>query len=135
MKSKFVFFVIYFNLMSFSFANDVALEAKREFDACMKERKLDRERCNFGGCGNITGSCYERRINVFSLATESTVKKLSFGRCKEAANSVSIEIENLNSRFKLLAPFDGTWGGYDVQVEVALLKNKVMNSLLKECGE
>lgn len=53
--------------------------------------------------------------------------------CKQAADSVVSEIENLNSKLMLLAPFDGTWGGYDVRVEMALLRYNVMDALAKEC--
>lgn len=133
MKSKFIYLAILAIFPLFVFAKDIKLEARKEFDACMKETKKDREQCNFGGCGNIAGSCYERQVNTISLATDSLVKKLSTGRCAQAANSASNEVENLNSKLKLLPPFDGTWSGYDVQVEVALLKNNVMSALAKEC--
>lgn len=132
-KLKFVSLAIWSQITFSSFAKDVGSEAEKDFDLCMKETKLSREQCSFGGCGNIVGSCYEKQISVVSSATEILVEKLNSEKCREAANSISNEMENLNDKLKLLAPFDGTWGGYDVQIEVALLKNKVMNALAKEC--
>ncbi|QFZ85825.1 hypothetical protein GFK26_25170 [Variovorax paradoxus] len=135
MKSKSILFAIIFALPLLAFAKDVRLEANREFNACMKETKKDREQCNFGGCGNIAGTCYERQVNSISSATDVLVKNLKSGRCAQSVDVASNEIEALNSKLKLLAPFDGTWSGYDVQVEIALLKNTVMNALTKECRQ
>ncbi|MET3496977.1 hypothetical protein [Variovorax boronicumulans] len=134
MKSKFLYFAVFLVLPIFVFAAEVELTAKKAFDACMRETTKDRERCDFGGCGNIAGSCYERQIDVVSLATELLVKKLGAERCAGAANSASNEIENLSSKLKIRPPFDSTWSGYDVQMEVALLKYKIMDALAKECA-
>lgn len=131
MKSKLLYFLIL--LPALVFAKDIRLEAKKEFDTCMKETKKYRGQCNFGGCGNIVGSCYERQIYKISAATDSLAKEIKSEQCIQTAKSASNEIENLNSKLKLFTPFDGTWSGYDIQVEVALLKNSVMNALAKEC--
>lgn len=128
---------IYFSLLLFLpalvLAKDIRIEAKKEFEKCLRETKKEREQCNFGGCGNIIGACYDRQLNVISLATISLKKSIESGRCKQAGISAAGDIENLDSKLKQLAPFDNTWGGYEVQVEVALLKNNVMNSLKNEC--
>lgn len=134
MKLKFTCLAIFLNFAISALASDAKMEAKKEFDACMKETKIERQRCSFGGCGNIAAACYQRQINVVSLSTEAMAKKLSAGHCGQAANSVSSEIDGVDEKLKRLVPFDDTWSGYDVQVEVALLKNKVMNSLTKECA-
>lgn len=133
MKSKISCLLIICFLPLFAFAKDIKHEAAKEFDICMKETKKQRDQCNFGGCGNIIGSCYERQIYKISSATDYLEKKLKVQRCVQAANQASNEIENLNSKLKLLGPFEDTWSGYDVQVEVALLKNNVVNALMKEC--
>ena len=135
MKSKSLILAIIVTLPLFVFAKDIKLEAKKEFNACIKETKKDREQCNFGGCGNIAGTCYERQVNAISSATDALIKNLSTGRCAQAVDAASNEIETLNSKLKLLTPLNETWGGYDVQVEVALLKNSVMNTLAKECRQ
>ncbi|MGJ7612367.1 MULTISPECIES: hypothetical protein [unclassified Variovorax] len=134
MKLKFGFFVIFLNFALPVFASDVNMEARKEFNACMKETEMQRRQCSFGGCGNVAAACYQRKLNVVSSSTEAMAKKLSVGRCGQAANSVSSEINAVGERLEQLVPFDGTWSGYDVQVEVALLKNKVMNALAKECA-
>ncbi|MBJ2158544.1 hypothetical protein [Variovorax sp. IB41] len=133
MKSKFLCFVVFFHFAFPAFAKDMVLESKNEFRACMQETKPARNDCNFGGCGNIAGTCYERQLNEISSATQALTKKLNAGRCKQAANSASDEVDDLDAKLKLLTPFDGTWSGYDIQVEVALLKNRVMNALATEC--
>lgn len=133
MKLKIICFVIFVTSPAFSFAKDVRVEAKKEFDGCLKETKKERAQCSFGGCGNIVGACYDRQINVISLSTEALEKKINSGRCVQAANSASRDIGSLDSKLKSLAPFDNTWGGHEVQVEMALLKNSVMSSLASEC--
>lgn len=133
MRSRFLCLIIISLLPVFVFAKNLRVDAKKEFHTCMKETRKGREQCGFGGCGNIVGSCYERQIDTISLATATLEKKLSVTRCSQAEKSVSSEIENLNSKIKTLAPLDGTWSGYEAQIEVALLKNRVMNLLAKEC--
>ena len=126
----FSFFLLF---SPFVLAKDLRVEAKKEFEKCIRDTKKEREQCSFGGCGNIIGACYERQLNVISLATDSVEKIIETGRCKQAGNSASNEIENLNSKLKQFVQFDNTWSGYEVQVEVALLKNNVMNALKREC--
>jgi hypothetical protein len=133
MSSKFKFIFLLLAWPDFSFAADVDSIARREFDACIKETQADRNVCSFGGCGNIVAACYERQMNAISMANDSLVSKLNTGRCMSIANSTAEEIDGLDSKLKLLAPFDGTWSGYDVQVQVALLKNGVLSALIKEC--
>jgi hypothetical protein len=133
MKSKIPCLIFFSVISAFVFSKDLRSEAKKEFQACMRETKKDREQCSFGGCGNIIGSCYERQMGAISSATDVLEKKLSATRCFQAEKSVSGEIEGLSSKLKALAPFDGTWSGYNAQLEVALLKNSVMNLLAKEC--
>jgi hypothetical protein len=133
MNFRSICFVILITLPIFSSAKDVKVEAENEFNGCLKETKKERDQCTFGGCGNIVGACYDRQINMISQSTEALEKKINAGRCAQAAISASRDIGNLDSKLKSLAPFDNTWGGYEVQVEMALLKNSVMSSLAGEC--
>jgi hypothetical protein len=95
-----------------AFAQGIRREARQQFDQCMLETQRDREQCCFGGCGNIVGSCYDRQLAAVSAATE---------------------IDRLDSSLKAQLPLDGTWSGYEVQVETALLKHSVMSALVEEC--
>ncbi|MFD1296409.1 hypothetical protein ACFQ4Q_07165 [Lysobacter gummosus] len=133
MKSASTFLVLFLLLPGAVFAGDIKLEADRQFDQCMRETKKDREQCSFGGCGNIVGACYERQLGTISAATEPLTKRLSSGRCAQAAASAASDIDSLDSRLKSLPPLDNTWNGYEVQVEMALLKHKVMSAVAKEC--
>ncbi|MGO4260730.1 hypothetical protein [Lysobacter sp. TAB13] len=116
-----------------AFAGDIKLQADKQFDQCLRETKKDREQCSFGGCGNIVGACYERQLGAISAATEPLTKRLSAGRCAQVAATAATDIDTLDSRLKSLPPLDNTWNGYEVQVEVALLKHKVMSAIAKEC--
>ncbi|MBT2744803.1 MULTISPECIES: hypothetical protein [unclassified Lysobacter] len=117
-----------------AFGGDIKLQVDKQFDQCMRETRKDSEQCSFGGCGNIVGACYERQLGTIAAATEPLAKRLSTGRCAQAAASVATDIDTLDSRLKSLPPLDNTWNGYEVQVEVALLKRKVMSAIAKECG-
>lgn len=99
----------------------------------MRETKKYREQCDSGGCGNAVGACYERQINKISEATASLENKSDSEQCMQARHSAFNEIEIINSKFKSFNILSSTWRGYEVQVEVALLKNFVANALAKEC--
>lgn len=116
-----------------AFAQGIRQEARQQFDQCMLETQRDREQCSFGGCGNIVGRCYGRQLAAVSAATELMMKQLSAGRCDRATTSAATEIDRLDSSLKALPPLDGTWSGYEVQVETALLKHAVMSALVEEC--
>lgn len=116
-----------------AFAQGIQAEARKQFDECMMETKVDREQCSFGGCGNIIGTCYDRQLGTISASIELLTKQLSAGQCAQSAASAATEIDTLDSRLKLLPPLDNTWGGYEIQVEMALLKHEVMTTMAKEC--
>jgi hypothetical protein len=133
LKSASIVLVLFVLLPGAAFSGDIKREADKQFDQCLRETKKDRERCSFGGCGNIVGACYERQLGTISAATEPLTKRLSAGRCAQAAASAAADVDTLDSGLKSLPPLDNTWNGYEVQVEVALLKHKVMSALAKEC--
>lgn len=61
------------------------------------------------------------------------MKQLSAGRCAQSAASAATEIDVLDARLKSLPPMDNTWSGYEIQVEIALLKHKILSGMTKEC--
>ncbi|ALN65247.1 hypothetical protein GLA29479_4410 [Lysobacter antibioticus] len=99
----------------------------------MTETKADREQCSFGGCGNIIGTCYDRQLGTISASIELLMRQLSAGQCAQSAASAATEIDALDARLKSLPPLDNTWSGYEIQVEIAMLKHKVLSGMTKEC--
>ncbi|WP_057916436.1 hypothetical protein [Lysobacter antibioticus] len=124
---------IYALLPAVAFAQGIQAEARKQFDECMTETKADREQCSFGGCGNIIGTCYDRQLGTISASIELLMRQLSAGQCAQSAASAATEIDALDARLKSLPPLDNTWSGYEIQVEIAMLKHKVLSGMTKEC--
>lgn len=134
LKSASILLSILVFLPATAFAADLRQEAKKAFDRCMVKTKKAREQCSFGGCGNIVGDCYDRQLGTVTAAIEPLTKRLGSGRCAPSASSAATQIDTLDARLKSLPPLDGTWSGYEVMVEVALLKYKVMSAMAEDCG-
>ena len=103
-------------------AKEIALVAKREYNACLKETAQARAECSYGGCGNILASCYERQIDVFEHDSEKRVDHLTALNCKEQAHVVSDRFNKLGEELVKLREFEHTWSGYELRVETAHLK-------------
>jgi uncharacterized membrane protein len=114
-------------------AMDISVKAKSEYKQCLRETKKARNECTQGGCGNIVASCYERQIAAIDQQNSEIFERLKQAGCEKSAEQLSIEFADFSERIFKLQAFDNTWSGFDLKVDVALLKNKALLSLVSEC--
>ena len=115
-------------------ARDLQSQAKAEYQACLKASEHDRKTCTFGGCGNALGACYERQIAVFDNDSVRISEEFAKGACAEHAKTTDAQFAALEERLLKLGPFDNTWSGFELRVELAAARNQALSLLASECS-
>lgn len=115
-------------------AKDLQSVAKAEYQACLTASEQDRKACTFGGSGNALGVCYERQIAVFDNDSARVSDELAKRACADQARTTNEQFAALEERLLELGPFDNTWSGFELRVELAAARNKALSLLVSECS-